>query len=520
MKIKYKVSKSYQRLKKILLFISLFLNFTAIAKMTQNQSPRFALYPVDSSEKMPDSVLIRDWQNKEIYERPIFLKAAFDGHSFKFSLPIKAPLMMFDIVFYYGKKQLKSLYHFAEPNDDVILYFRAGDRNSSLNVSGVGAIKYQLAEQLGKESMDFHISVVNFDRRTKTSLKLFSDSLVNESEIHSYVDSLKSLAMLSEARSLKILSEFKSRLSPNLLNFYKYECIVGRTKQFVYSGFIKSIKNKKNSAKYCLSRNTGFLEMNNDNPLLKYGTWYVFHKSFNLAIEAAMESAGKELYFKDRYSSLKSIENLELRDRLITYLFAYPGISQRYITNFDSKDSCLTDALDIIKDPHLISELSRDVITKKGNEIFSFSFQDSNQKYIRSIDLRGKVFIIKFYGWGCTGCEQFHKQFKKDIYPEFSKNSNFKVISVSIDKSKERWLQSMESKKYTSEDYINLYIGNKGIKSDFFKYYKVNAIPFILLVDEDGRLIERLHNGMQSTFISTKIRGALAAQKLRVKNSM
>ena len=109
-------------------------------------------------------------------------------------------------------------------------------------------------------------------------------------------------------------------------------------------------------------------------------------------------------------------------------------------------------------------------------------------------------FIIDLWGIGCEGCAQFHKMFEKDIWPTVKDVSDFKVVSVNIDKTKDRWLKGIGSNHYTSMDYINLYTGeNVGTQNhDFTKFYNVNAVPFLVLVGKDGRIIAKFDNGLDS----------------------
>ncbi|MCY1555050.1 Thioredoxin-like protein [compost metagenome] len=97
------------------------------------------------------------------------------------------------------------------------------------------------------------------------------------------------------------------------------------------------------------------------------------------------------------------------------------------------------------------------------------------------------MLLIDFWYTGCGACMGFHKNFHQRGYPLIKDNKDFVYVSVSIDKQKKTWLKSVANGDYSSNDYLNLNT-ELGVSDPFLKYYERNAMPFLILVDKNGKI--------------------------------
>lgn len=98
---------------------------------------------------------------------------------------------------------------------------------------------------------------------------------------------------------------------------------------------------------------------------------------------------------------------------------------------------------------------------------------------------RGKYILLDFWASWCRGCRQEIPNLK-NIYNEF-KSDSFEIISISKDKSKEKWLKAIEEDKPLWVQAIES-DENKGNVSTV---YMLKWIPQFILLDRDGKIIKK-----------------------------
>lgn len=184
-----------------------------------------------------------------------------------------------------------------------------------------------------------------------------------------------------------------------------------------------------------------------------------------------------------------------LKDRITTaYLFAKKNII----------DDEFMSAKRIISTKKYITVLdSIYSIYRRGAEVDdNISFTNSHGKEVKLSDFKGKVILIDIWFSGCTGCVSVANALPK-IENVFENDSNMVFLSISIDKSKERWLKSITPpaklksegdininySHFTTENTIYLYTGGLGNNHEFIKKYNPKGTyPCLLLVDRNGRM--------------------------------
>ena len=99
-------------------------------------------------------------------------------------------------------------------------------------------------------------------------------------------------------------------------------------------------------------------------------------------------------------------------------------------------------------------------------------------------DFEGKVVYLEIWASWCHFCRQ-EAPFLKKLKRLF-KNDNVVFINVAIDDKEESWRNYIAKKKIGG---VNL-ITYKGFESDIIKHFEVTGIPYFILVDKTGKIVE------------------------------
>jgi hypothetical protein len=491
----------------ILLLLSLVF-FKGLTQVNKTKSAIFSV-SVAPNDSQPDSIIIRLYKGMINRRSPnmVVVKPKVNIHgNFKFLVPCEQEVTCFDILLYTdnSKHPKKTNIYYASQSDNIRFVLTKGNDTtiegsryvSMLSIHGKGSEKYKLSDKLKKIYFDiyengYRLAEKSFQKRNGKIV----DNFWEPNQLNNYLNDVYSNVKLNENRFQDSLFKYKKNIGKNYYDFFSYELNPFETFRY-YITWVFQTAQDKNSKKSIIDFYFAKLprlrpSISNDQ-WLRYATKYLDFKSLEIMYETYFKTYGKLLPFDAQYSLIKGIENKQLSDILICKLFVDGIWTEFSVNDFKSRDSCLIDALKFIKVPELRNALNHQFLFTKGREVFNFSFLDTSGNILTLKDLKGNVFLMDFYAEGCSGCAVFAKTFENEIYPEFANNSRFKIVSVSADKTKERWLRAINSGKYTQSNSINLNTGAEGLNHPMLKYYQISAIPFLLLVGEDGRLISNL----------------------------
>lgn len=187
--------------------------------------------------------------------------------------------------------------------------------------------------------------------------------------------------------------------------------------------------------------------------------------------------------FRDSlYSIIKKKYTAELLDKMIVYHLYNNQVRIKNLKRY------VEDAESFVKLPDAKKQLL--IISRKtqGQEAFNFKLPDSKGKTVTLSDFKGKIIMMDFWFSGCVPCHNFYQNELSKVEDYYANDPSVVFITICIDKSKDRWLSSLNSGQYSSKSVVNLYTGEKGAFSDVIKFYDIHLYPQPVLISQDLRL--------------------------------
>ncbi|MEI7595358.1 MAG: TlpA disulfide reductase family protein [Bacteroidota bacterium] len=165
--------------------------------------------------------------------------------------------------------------------------------------------------------------------------------------------------------------------------------------------------------------------------------------------------------------------------------------------NFDDNFTLLqeVDALLFAKYPTVIfvEELHKKVQSAAklaiGAVAPEITLADPDGNLISLSSLRGKYVLIDFWASWCSPCRKENPNVVK-LYADF-KDKGFEIIGVSLDRSKDAWVNAIKADNLTWKHISDL----KYWQSVAAKEYGVEGIPFTVLLDKEGKIIAKSLRG-------------------------
>jgi thiol-disulfide isomerase/thioredoxin len=134
--------------------------------------------------------------------------------------------------------------------------------------------------------------------------------------------------------------------------------------------------------------------------------------------------------------------------------------------------------------------------TQSGTPVFAFERADKEGNKISPLALKGRTYILDFWGSWCGPCRASHPHLK-ELYKKY-KGKGFEIIAIAqergktLEESRNSWNKAI---KEDGIDWVHI-LNQEGIEmQNIVKTFNVNAFPTKILVGADGKIITRTTSG-------------------------
>ena len=138
----------------------------------------------------------------------------------------------------------------------------------------------------------------------------------------------------------------------------------------------------------------------------------------------------------------------------------------------------------------------------EGDRVPDFTMNTPDGKRVNFYTfLKGKkCVLLDFWASWCHWCRK-ESPFVQKVYDQY-KGADFDVISVSFDTEREKWVKAIEEDGTMWTQVSDL----RGTDEGVYKWYDLNGIPAIFLIDEEGRILYKKLRGLA---IEEKVKAVL-----------
>ncbi len=171
------------------------------------------------------------------------------------------------------------------------------------------------------------------------------------------------------------------------------------------------------------------------------------------------------------------LQSLNIREDIATFTKVRDGLGPRMQGNFFYDN--LAEAVGQQE-----RQAKLESILAPGSMAPEISLPDPSGKVVTLSSLRGKYVLIDFWASWCKPCRMENPNVVK-VYEKY-RNKNFEILGVSLDKDREQWVQAIETDKLRWIHVSDLQLW----QSAAAQLYNVQGIPFTVLVDPDGKILE------------------------------
>jgi thiol-disulfide isomerase/thioredoxin len=131
-------------------------------------------------------------------------------------------------------------------------------------------------------------------------------------------------------------------------------------------------------------------------------------------------------------------------------------------------------------------------ITGTGNPVPEIALPTPTGEIVKLSSTRGNVVLLDFWASWCSPCRRENPNLVK-AYSTY-KSKGFQIFQVSLDKTKEDWLTGIK------QDNLGQWIHVSDLKywnSMVVSLYKIQSIPYNILLDKEGKVIASNLRGEQ-----------------------
>lgn len=198
----------------------------------------------------------------------------------------------------------------------------------------------------------------------------------------------------------------------------------------------------------------------------------------NRNVTAAYPKAVAQMKFiADRFSSDK------VRNTLLHYL-AYAYVDNFGVGGIQDMENVYRT---YVKDTALVARFDKVCekwnLASVGKPSPDFKATDVNGKEYTLADFRGKYVYIDIWATWCGPCRQEIPHLK--ALEENYRDAQITFLSLSVDNDKAKWEKMVKEEQLSG---VQLYLGTG---SDFQSAYQIDGIPRFILLDKEGKIIDK-----------------------------
>jgi peroxiredoxin len=220
---------------------------------------------------------------------------------------------------------------------------------------------------------------------------------------------------------------------------------------------------------------------------------------FQQAVQAKNQAKVEEIQAKYMSALEKSHEGIAALLKQQPASLAVVNLLQSNIIDRDKNISLYQDAAAKLKKEWPNSKFTKeftDMVVKMkatavGEIAPEIALPNPDGQVVKLSSLRGKYVLVDFWAKWCGPCRRENPNVVKAYHAY--KDKGFEVFGVSLDRTKEDWVQAIKDDGLVWTHVSDL----KYFDSQAAHDYNINAIPFSILVDPQGKIIAKNLRGAQ-----------------------
>lgn len=265
----------------------------------------------------------------------------------------------------------------------------------------------------------------------------------------------------------------------DLGNTYKVEGSVETELFMKYNELSRGMQNRRDSlqqAFQAMAMSLGLDQLQQTNPELAQKRADSLTKTMEEPYMAIIESENVKLAEvvkknTDKYASIIAVQALDPEK----YFDVFVALDKNLNKKFPSNQNII---------------MFHDMVAKGlalaiGHEAPEINLPDVNGKDMALSSLKGKVVLIDFWASWCKPCRAEMPNVV-NVYKKH-KDKGFEIYGVSLDQSKDKWLEAIQQDGITWPQVSDL----KYWECEGARIYNVQGIPYTVLIDKEGKILAK-----------------------------